>query len=84
MSDPGPPSSGHQFHFAVTVQGSYTVDGDPEHHDSDPDTVSEPFTLTVRAWSLTATCKTAALVPFHQWVTVIPGSRPARTSAPPP
>jgi hypothetical protein len=65
-TDPGP-SAGHQFRFAVTVQGSYAVGDDPQHYDSDPDTESEPFRLTVRAWSLAAACRVAAQTPLHQW-----------------
>lgn len=57
--------AGHQFRFAVTVQGSYAIVGDPQHHDSD--TVSEPFRLTVRAWNLPEACRIAAQTPLHRW-----------------
>lgn len=66
MIDPGP-GMGHQFRFAVTVQGSYSIEGDSKHYDSDPNTISEPFTLTVRAWSLPEACRVAAAIPFHEW-----------------
>lgn len=46
---------GHQFHFSVTTQ--------PEC----ADWVGEPFTLTVRAWSLSAACSRAAAVPLTGW-----------------
>lgn len=61
------PSKGHQFRFAVTVQGSYQIVGDPMYYDCDSDPAAEPFTLTVRAWSLAAACRIAAQTPFHQW-----------------
>lgn len=61
------PGSGHQFRFSVTVQGSYSIEGDPRHYDSDPDTISDPFCLTVRAWSLAEACREAAQMPFHRW-----------------
>lgn len=66
--DPGPgPSDGHQFHFAVTVQGSYRIEGDPTYYDCEPDPAAEPFRLTVRAWNLVDACRVAAEVPFPQW-----------------
>lgn len=61
------PDAGHQFHFSVTIQGSYAIVGDPRHHDADPDSISDPFRLTVRAWSLPAACRVAAATPLHQW-----------------
>jgi hypothetical protein len=66
VTDPGP-SAGHQFRFAVTVQGSYLLGDDPQYYDSDPNTESEPFWLTVRAWDLSAACRAAAQTPSHQW-----------------
>jgi hypothetical protein len=66
MGDPGP-SDGHQFHFAVTVQGSYQIVGDPQHYDCEPDPEADPFTLTVRAWCLADACRVAAEVPFSKW-----------------
>lgn len=66
MTDPGP-AAGHQFHFAVTVQGSYQIVGDPAYYDCEPDPPAEPFRLTVRAWSLAAACRMAARTPLHQW-----------------
>ena len=64
--DPGP-GAGHQFHFVVRVQGSYSIGGDPRHYDCDPDTISEPFRLTVRAWSLPEACRIAARVSLSEW-----------------
>lgn len=66
MNDPGP-SAGHQFHFAVTVQGAYAIVGDPRHYDCEPDPDAEPFQLTVRAWDLAAACRVAAETPFAAW-----------------
>lgn len=40
---------------------------DPQYYDSDPNTESEPFRLTVRAWDLPAACRAAAQTPLHQW-----------------
>jgi len=66
MTDLGP-AAGHQFHFAVTVQGAYQIEGDPQHYDCDPDPAAEPFTLTVRAWDLSHACHVAAQTPFGLW-----------------
>lgn len=65
-ADPGP-AAGHQFHFAVTVQGAYQVEGDPAHYDCEPDPDAQPFRLTVRAANLVDACRKAAQVPFPQW-----------------
>lgn len=61
------PATGHQFHFAVTVQGSYRIVGETEYHDCDPDPDAEPLTLTVRAWNLSQACRVAAQTPFGLW-----------------
>lgn len=67
------PADGHQFHFVVTVQGSYQVVGDPRivgdvpYRDCAPDPSAEPFRLTVRAWSLVEACAIAAQTPLPQW-----------------
>lgn len=61
------PYAGHQFHFAVTVQGSYRIEGETEYHDSEPDPDAVPFTLTVRAWDLSHACQVAAQTPFGLW-----------------
>lgn len=61
------PNDGHQFHFTVNVQGSYAVAGDPQHYDCDPDTMIAPFTLTVRAWSLSEACRVAAQAALSEW-----------------
>lgn len=66
MTESGP-DAGHQFHFAVTVQGSYQIVGDPTYYDCDPDPAASPFQLTVRAWCLADACRIAAEVPFHRW-----------------
>jgi hypothetical protein len=66
-----PPSSGdawhgHQFHFQVLVQSAY-LDGDGVYRDAAEPVEYEPFTLTVRAWSLSVACRKAADTPLHQW-----------------
>jgi hypothetical protein len=65
-TDPGP-VAGHQFHFAVTVQGAYQVEGDPAHYDCESDPEAQPYRLTVRAWCLTEACEIAARTPFALW-----------------
>lgn len=55
---------GHQFHFAVSIQGSSAVVGEPHR---DVDWIGEPFKLTVRAWSLSEACAKAAAVPLPGW-----------------
>lgn len=61
------PDDGHQFHFAARVQGSYAIVGDPRHYDCNPDTMAEPFTVTVRAWSLPEACRKLGEMPFVAW-----------------
>lgn len=57
---------GHQFHFQVMVQGAYRG-ADGLYHDEVEPVEYDPFTLTVRAWSLAAACRRAAETPLDQW-----------------
>lgn len=63
------PSPGHQFHFSVTLQPNYTLSGDSHWFDSAE--VTEPFTVSVRAFSLSEACMKAAELPLAAWK--IPG-----------
>lgn len=60
------PEEGHQFHFSVCVQGAHR---DPEGiYRDEPEPVEyDPFTLTVRAWNLSAACERAAATPLSAW-----------------
>jgi hypothetical protein len=59
------PEDGHQFHFSVTLQASYArVPGEPSQDSSE---VSDPFQITVRAWSLSEACEKAAQIPLGEW-----------------
>lgn len=59
------PAAGHQFHFAVRVQGSSAVVGGPHVDDGQP--AEDPFQVTVRAWNLRDACRAAAEIPLGQW-----------------
>lgn len=69
------PRAGHQFHFSVACQGASSVVGDPNSY-RDDDWTSEPWTVTVRAWSLPEACRKAALLPLTAWML------PAESEAP--
>ena len=61
----GTPADGHQFHLSVKIGGSYRVGSGP--HQDAPDDGLEPWTLTVRAWSLRAALRAAAEAPLDAW-----------------
>jgi hypothetical protein len=63
LEDQEGPEDGHQFHFKVTLQASYEVAG--EHKDAHEE--SDPFEITVRAWSLSEACEKAAQIPLGEW-----------------
>jgi hypothetical protein len=70
------PNDGHRFRFTVTHAGSYGVVGEDGH--TDADWWSEPWSLEVRAWSLSAACRAAATADLQTWV--LPG--PSEHAAP--
>jgi hypothetical protein len=59
------PEDGHQFHFAVRVQGSSAVVGEPHVDAEEPG--EDAFRVTVRAWNLRDACQAAAVIPLGQW-----------------
>jgi len=59
------PEAGHRFHFTMTSQGSYSVVGVEGHTDSDM--LSEPWTVTVRAWNLPDALRKAADLSLDAW-----------------
>lgn len=61
------PDAGHTFRLTSVSRGSYSVVGDPTHHDADWMLDDEPFIIEVRAWSLSAACEKAAGLPLHCW-----------------
>ncbi len=60
------PRAGHQFHFSVACQGASSVVGDPDSY-RDADWTGEPFTVTVRASSLSEACRQVSLLPLDAW-----------------
>lgn len=62
----GGPRAGHQFHFSVTCQGASSVVGDPDSY-RDDDWIAEPYTVTVRASSLSQACKRVSLLALNEW-----------------
>jgi hypothetical protein len=76
----GGPDDGHTFVISVRSRGSYKVVGEAHHHDAD--WMNErPLTLTVRAWSLPAAMRAAALVGLNDWEG---WGEPDEVSPPPP
>lgn len=78
------PEYGHQFHFSVAVQGSYSVVGEPGYKD-EADPGPERFTLTVRAWNLRDACAAASRAPLTSWTwpTEDPDEAPSDTDPTP-
>lgn len=62
------PADGHQFHFALQVQGSHRFRDGPYTDEPAPLPSTEPFRATVRAWNLRDACTAAALLPLNEWV----------------
>jgi hypothetical protein len=61
-----PPGEGHEFQVSVTSRGYSSVVGVPGSGRLD-DWVSEPVTVTVRAWDLPAALRLAAEVSLGDW-----------------
>lgn len=59
------PDDGHLITITATLRASSKVDGDAHHSDSD--WTSEPWTLSVRAWSLAAAMRKAGDLPLSAW-----------------
>jgi len=64
QASPTSPASGHRFHIVVASQGSY---GSPDGTHTDSDWISDPWTVTVRAWDLRAALRSAAGLPLGAW-----------------
>lgn len=55
---------GHRFTLTAVSRGSFRMQDGPHF---DADWSSEPWTLTVRAWSLRAALRKAAELPLSAW-----------------
>lgn len=64
--DSGDVRLGHQFHFQAMIQGAHRG-ADGLYHDEEAPVEYEPFTITVRAWSLAAACAKLARLPLSAW-----------------
>jgi hypothetical protein len=60
------PEEGHQFHFQAMIQGAHRG-ADGVYRDQPEPVEYEPFTITVRAWSLTSACAKLAHLPLSAW-----------------
>jgi hypothetical protein len=66
------PEDGHLWRFLVQSRGSYGLWDEAQQkvvgYTDAEDISGEPWTLEVRAWSLTQACLEAAVVPLGTWV----------------